>query len=92
MGNVIETIVDGFKTSTKAAREISKASFNDTREMSAELRGRGIKEGFKQGCQEAREFEKQFRDDAINLRGTQDLLQNGIITIPNSGVGRSKKA
>ena len=93
MGKVIE----GFKTSTNAAREISKCQFQDASQFGKDMHAEataphpGMKEvknakGFggkckaigksmKDDCAYVRKQNRQFREDAVNLKGTKDTLE-----------------
>jgi len=90
-------VIEGFKTSIKAANEISKEQFNSVKEQTKAMyeqattphpgieevknakgfnaKVKAIVKSMKDDCIYAREQEKMFRDDVINLRPTRDALE-----------------
>ena len=69
MGKVIE----GFKTSTKAAHRISKANHKAIREATS--------------IKNVKEQERRFREDAINLRNVEMIQESIMGNIPGKTDG-----
>lgn len=78
-------ITEGFATSTRSAHEISKENFEIAKAIGAETHeackndtkerlSKGVKQGFADEMEKQKENTRQFRDDAINLRGTKEVL------------------